>query len=248
MVRKSASFLAPSASVAKKRPASCLAPTEDVAVIPPLYDDANPFPRTYAECRKVMKVLDKRPPHTVYHMDDSRSLTPSQMEQFYTRRRNHMVGSIELKQWERDITLPTEDQVGAGYYFAHYKGEKLPRTFLDGIKSAVDKAEFDEVVLIHYTKPKNVPDGVVELDARAFLPLVRFNYLLGKGFRLVHLADWIRVMGMEATTHKRAVFVDGDTIWLKKALPKQTHCGFWFGSFAENKVMAEFVSNMFTDK
>ena len=114
--------------------------------------------------------------------------------------------------------------------------------------SAIDYAAFDDVVLINYTKPNNVPDGVVELDARAFLPYERFEYLLKKGFRLVHLADWIRVMAMEATTYKRAVLVDGDTIWLKKATPKATDHGFWCGTFAENKVMADFAPNMFTGK
>lgn len=229
-----------------KRPSSCLEPIA-AETIPPLHDDDNPFPTTFEAGRKLMAKLDKRPPHTVYHGGESRSLTPREMQQFYTRRRLHMVGSVELNDWASNASIPTQDEVGAGYFFAHYPGKKLPRTFLDGICSAVDNAQFDEVVLMTYAKLSNVPDGVVELDANAFLAYERFEYLLKKGFRLVHLADWIRIMAMEATKYKRAVFVDGDTIWLKKAVPNETYHGFWFATLGANKVMPHLVPNRVTD-
>ena len=147
-----------------------------------------------------------------------------------------MSGEKLLREWASEQTLPTDNQVGAAYLFAHYPGGKLPIRFYDGISSAVAQAGFDSVQLLYYKKPSNVPDGVVEVDASIFLPEERFKYLLTKGFKVVHLSDWVRVMAMEATTYKRAVFVDGDTIWVKKALPEDTHFGFWTATFRENPV------------
>ena len=207
-----------------------------------------PFPTDYVKCRALLKKLDVQVPHSVYKYisnparprakakPKAQSLKPSEIEAIYNRRREFSIGAHQLKTFLETAEMPGEDEVGAAYLFADYPEGKLPKTFLDGLESLVWNAGFEVAYLICYKRPSNMPRGVIEVDANQYLSWDEFSTYIKQGFKLVHLADWIRIMAMGQSSHRRAVFVDGDTVWLKAALPDGAYHGFWIATYNINNV------------
>ena len=107
---------------------------------------------------------------------------------------------------------------------------------MDGLESWLIHYECDHFYVAAFCKPINLPDGVTWIDARTLLNEAIFNDMLGRGHRVPHVADYVRLLAMGVSQHGRAIFADGDAVVIKKMLPPRIVRGHWFATLQHNPV------------
>ena len=111
----------------------------------------------------------------------------------------------------------------------------LPQHFVDGLASCAMNSGL-KTLLLTYQDLNGVPEGVHISAACTFLSEREFKFHLDRGVRVQHLSDYIRALALQ---RYGGWFVDGDTVWFRKApvlSAAVTPClGHFFGSLQAHK-------------
>ena len=133
------------------------------------------------------------------------TLSISEMEEAYERRRQHMAGYKKTLRWSIRSSALGEclrtPRRGFCFWYGASGGVggsvpvRLPPTFVTGVMTAVRNSGL-EIVLLSYQTVANVPAGVISMPATTFLEEEHFYRLLGR-VPVQCLADLVRARAMQ---------------------------------------------------
>ena len=168
----------------------------------------------------------------VWRGEDGRQVAMSdeEMATIYSREQQRMVAYkarlqeavVALTKWRLAPPVGNLDDAGlplstprVAFAFWHGRGDNhtLPQHVIDGLTSCVLNSGL-KTILLTYGEIAGVPEGVQVSPASAFLASRAFHVLLDSGVRVQHLSDYVRALALHRAG---GWFVDGDTVWFRKA-------------------------------